>query len=562
MVKSRETIISLLESCRSMRELKQIQGYMTITALAKEIIPLSRLLDFCTNPISGDLNYALSLFLRIDQPTVFIWNSMIKAFSASARPAEAIALYRDMQSKGHKPDNFTFPFVLRSCAAISNRRLCGCVHSCVARSGYASDIYVATSLISGYAACGDLESAEEVFEEMPRRNVVSWTAMVTGYAGAGRLSDAARLLREMGVAGVEPNELTMASFLAACAQARDLSMGRCAVGRVLRLGLGSNPALAAAVISMYARGGSLSTSRKVFDITPQRSAGPWNAMISAYSLCKSWSQVMKLFREMRAHGVAPDKVTVLTLLRTCAQRGELEFGEAVHAYLEKTGYDQETQVKTSLSQVYAKAGDAGGALRVFQSLRKKDVVAWTGMISGLGSHGRGEEAMVLFEKMMEEGVPPDDVAFVAVLSACSHSGLVEDGRRYFDAMNSHGISPSLQHYGCLVDLLSRAGRIKEAEKLVESMPSKPNIAIWSAILSGCRNHDEDGQRLGRRVAELSPLGSGIYALLSHVHAAGGRWDTVHSLWDLMKQKKIEKLVAVSRNSWRLKPAESPRLITG
>ncbi|RVW14687.1 Pentatricopeptide repeat-containing protein [Vitis vinifera] len=40
----------------------------------------------------------------------------------------------------------------------------------------------------------------------------------------------------------------------------------------------------------------------------------------------------------------------------------------------------------------------------------------------------------------------------------------------------------------MVDLLSRAGFLDEAHRLVESMPMKPNDAVWGALLGGCRIH--------------------------------------------------------------------------
>ncbi|CAA7408007.1 unnamed protein product [Spirodela intermedia] len=544
MIIGREGVVSLLEGCRSMRELKQVHGYMTTTALVRDVVPLSRLVDFCTG--AGDLDYARSVFLRIDNPSVFIWNSMIRGFSSSELPAEALAMYRDMQRRSHRPDNFTFPFVLRSCAATSDSQFCGCVHSRVVRSGYESDLYVSTSLIHGYAACGDVESAEVVFEEMPRRNVVAWTAMIAGYVKSGRTQDAVRLLQQMDFAGVEANEVTMANVLAACGRIRDIDTGRWALRRLHRLGpdvIRSNVVLATAVLDMYARCGSLRTARELFDGMTHRNLASWNAIITAYNQYERCDEVVELFAEMRGHGVRPDKVTLLGLLGTCARRGDRGLGLGVHAYVEKTSCSQDVQVRTTLSHMYAKAGDVQSAFQVFWGLERKDVVAWTGMIIGLGSHGRGHEAVDLFEAMQKDGVAPDGIAFIGVLSACSHSGLVEEGRRYFDAMRSdYGIAPSLHHYGCMVDLLSRAGRIAEAERFVDSMPLRPNAAIWSAMLSGCRIHDdvEVAERLRRRMAELSPANSGVFVLLSNVYAARGRWDGVGWARASMRQKRMEK----------------------
>lgn len=49
----------------------------------------------------------------------------------------------------------------------------------------------------------------------------------------------------------------------------------------------------------------------------------------------------------------------------------------------------------------------------------------------------------------------------------------------------YGLRPSLQHYTCLVDLYSRSGLIEEAENVLNTMPFKPDEAVWATLLSGC-----------------------------------------------------------------------------
>ena len=44
------------------------------------------------------------------------------------------------------------------------------------------DIMLGNALVDLYAKCGMLTKAEETLEELPIRNVVSWTAIIAGYA--------------------------------------------------------------------------------------------------------------------------------------------------------------------------------------------------------------------------------------------------------------------------------------------------------------------------------------------------------------------------------------------
>jgi pentatricopeptide repeat protein len=46
---------------------------------------------------------------------------------------------------------------------------------------------------SACAKCGDLESAVKLFEEMPRRNTVSWSCMIAAYTQANQPGEAVRM---------------------------------------------------------------------------------------------------------------------------------------------------------------------------------------------------------------------------------------------------------------------------------------------------------------------------------------------------------------------------------
>ena len=104
----------------------------------------------------------------------------------------------------------------------------------------------------------------------------------------------------------------------------------------------------------------------------------------------------------------------------------------------------------------AKCGNMERATKLFEEMPKKDLISYCSMIQGLSYHGHGKKAVDLFNKMLNEGLVPDEVAFTVILSACSHAGFVEEGWHYFERMRyEYSLLPSLDHHACMVDLLSR-----------------------------------------------------------------------------------------------------------
>ena len=549
-------ILSLLEKCRTMTELKQLHGLMITTSVINNAIPLSRVVDFCANSKAGDINYAKSVFNQIEVPSLYIWNSMIKGYSNSNNPDEALHMYREMQQKGYSPDHFTFPFVLKASSIIFYPKYGKAIHNRIVKTGFELDVYASTSLLHMYVSCDDMEAGLKVFDFIPKWNVVAWTSLIAGYVNKGWARKAIEVFKDMEFWNVEPNEITLVNTLVACAQIRDKDAGKWVHSRVRQLGydpfesdLNFNVILATAIIDMYAKCGDLIYARDLFNKMPQRNLVAWNSMIGAYNLYGWAREALDLFFYMLVAGFVPDKATFLSVTLASVHLGALALGQSIHAYILKTNIGADIFIGTALVDMYAKIGDTISAQEIFNKLEKKDAMAWTSMIIGLAIHGHAEEALNTFKRMQEDAnVIPDEITYIGILCACSHVGLVEEGQRHFASMKEvYGIEPTIEHYGCMIDLLSRAGRFEEAERLVKKMPMQPNIAIWGALLNGCVIHENVNlaDQVRSCMTKLEPQGSGVYVLLSNIYARAGKWQEVKLARELMVHRRIAKTLGHS-----------------
>jgi pentatricopeptide repeat protein len=78
---------------------------------------------------------------------------------------------------------------------------------------FVCDVYVKTSLLCLYANCGYLGHAHKVFEEIPEKNVVSWTAIISGYIGVGQYKEAIDMFRMLVEMGLRPDGFTIVKVL-------------------------------------------------------------------------------------------------------------------------------------------------------------------------------------------------------------------------------------------------------------------------------------------------------------------------------------------------------------
>ncbi|KAJ8620553.1 hypothetical protein MRB53_029082 [Persea americana] len=298
--------------------------------------------------------------------------------------------------------------------------------------------------------------------------------------------------------------------------------------------------------------GSIENARRLFDGAPERNVISWSTMINGYVKWGEYKQALELFREMQLlemEEARPNEFTMSTVLSACGRLGALEHGKWAHAYIDRCGMKVDVVLGTALIDMYAKCGSIERARCVFSGLGSdKDVMAWSAMISGLAMHGHCEECLSMFSQMQYCGVRPNAITFLGLLCACVHAGLVTEGRQYFERMREEfGITPLIQHYGCIVDLYGRAGLIEQAWDVVKSMPMKPDVLMWGALLSGSRMHGntEMCEFAIKQLIELEPMNSGAYVLLSNVYAKKGRWDDVRYVRDLMEVKGIKKVPGCS-----------------
>lgn len=289
--------------------------------------------------------------------------------------------------------------------------------------------------------------------------------------------------------------------------------------------------------------GDIEFARKLFDEMPHRDLVAWNAMIAGYAQRGEPREALHLFKAMQVEGVRVNEVTMVSVLSACAQFGAFDQGRWAHVYIDKNKLPITVTLGTALIDMYSKCGNITRAMEVFWKMGEKNVYTWSSLMSGLAMNGAGEKCLEIFSFMKEKGVLPNEVTFVSVLRACSVAGLVEQGCKHFDSMmRVYGIEPKLEHYGCMVDLYGRAGRLDEALNVINSMPIKPHVGAWGALLNACRiyRNMELAELALTRIVELESNNDGAYVALSNLYADSKKWDGVSNVRELMKANGVRK----------------------
>ncbi|KAJ7295315.1 hypothetical protein O6H91_Y197900 [Diphasiastrum complanatum] len=455
---------------------------------------------------------------------------------------ECLQFLDRLEKRDRRSFSLAYVDLLQFCGKTRNLAAGKQIHAHIATTGFESNLFVASTLVSMYCKCGHLVNAREVFDRMCEKDVVSWNVMIGGYTKQGNGREALEIFKKMKQEAFQPDGVTFLCLLNACASLGELEQGQNVHEEVLKSGLEADVSLANALVHMYARCGDVARARQLFDRMPKRDIVSWTAMIGGYTKHKSSNKAITLFQEMRHEGLKPDGLTYVTVLNACANLTALELGKQVHADIMVTGMESDIFVANALVDMYGKCGALLDARQVFDRISKPDVISWNTMIAGYCNHGKSEEAVKLFWQM--EDVKPNRVTFISILSACSHLGLVAEGRLVFESMTQHyAYVPTIEHYTCMVDLLGRAGLLIEAYRLIKSMLVSPNGDIWRALLGACNIHGhlELAEIVTEHILALEPQNTAAYVLLSNIYGSSGRWEDKDFLRKVMQNRGVEKL---------------------
>ncbi|KAK9999952.1 hypothetical protein SO802_019555 [Lithocarpus litseifolius] len=569
-------LLSLLERCKSLSQLKQIQAQMTLTGLSSNSFASSRLIAFCAISEWRNLGYCSQILYNSNNPNVFSWNVAIRGYSESENMEEGVVLYKRMLRDGgsSRPDNYTFSYLLKVCAGLSWKLMGDEIVGHVLQMGFDSYMYVHNAVIHMLVSCGELVKARKVFDESCVRDLVSWNSLINGYVRRGLACEALGIYREMEVERVRPDEVTMIGVVSSCAQLGDLNCGREFHQYIEENRLELTVPLSNALMDMYAKCGNLEEAQAIFDSMenrtivswttmivgyaklgflgiawklfyeqPEKSVISWNAIIGGYVQAKHSKEALALFHEMQASDIKPDEVTMVNCLSACSQLGAIDVGIWIHRYIEKHNLFLNVALGTALVDMYAKCGNITKALQVFREMPQRNSLTWTAVICGLALHGNAHDALSYFLMMIDSGLEPDEITFIGVLSACCHGGLVVEGRKYFAQMSfKFNIFPKLKHYSCMVDLLGRAGHLEEAEELIKCMPMEADAVLWGALFFACRIHGNVtmGERAALKLLELDPGDSGIYVLLANMYGDANMWEEAKKVRKMMVERGVEK----------------------
>ncbi|KAH9627167.1 hypothetical protein KSS87_018407 [Heliosperma pusillum] len=453
---------------------------------------------------SGDLINARKLFDDMISRTNVTWTILIGGYVNYNNPIEAFKLYVGMYDCGTMPDYVTFATLLSGFDDEKAMNEMVQVHAHVVKLGFSSARTVCNTLVDCYCKCHFLNLGFRLFNEMPKRDSVSYNAMITGYTSDGMNREAVELFLGMQKSGFRPSEFTFASILGAGVGLGSLCFGQQIHAFIVKMNFVRNVFVANALLDFYSKNDHVDFSERLFAEMPEVDGVSYNIVITGLAWEADYGKALALFKELQDVGFDKKNFPFSSLLSLAAYTLKLDIGRQIHSQCIMTTSSSEFQIQNSLIDMYARCGRFEEANVIFRSQSHRGAVPWTSMISAFVQQGYHEEGLNVFIEMGRAKVSPDQATFASILRATASLALITLGKQLHSSVLKLGFVFSV-FCGCaLLDMYAKCGSMKDANRAFHEMPNR-NIVSWNAMISAFAQ-DGDGEGTIRTFERMISLG--------------------------------------------------------
>ncbi|XP_068640781.1 pentatricopeptide repeat-containing protein At1g15510, chloroplastic-like [Aristolochia californica] len=397
---------SVINSCTSLSAFlqgKQVHarsmksGYVSISFVSNSLIGMYMNGGLCED--------ALSIFKSILVPNSVSYNSIIAGFAENMQFDRGLELFKLMNKNGFLPDRFTFAGVFGICTGMENLHGGVQLHCEAIKLGLHASPFVGNVILTMYSKCSSLDEAAKVFESIEGKDVISWNTFITSCTQFGEHFKALKVFVEMqkGSYGLEHDDFTLTSALAACASLASIHYGRQIHGHLIRTRVDLDAGVSNALVNMYAKCGLIKLAESVFDNMSHHNVVSWNTLIFGFGNHGDGRRSVELFEKMKVTGITPDSVTFVGLLIACNHAGLMEEGQAYFDSMEpQYGITPKVEHICCIIDLLGRAGrleEAEGYLNAFP--HGDDLVILGSLLSACLLHGSVNVGQRVGQRILE-----------------------------------------------------------------------------------------------------------------------------------------------------------------
>ncbi|KAL4569962.1 hypothetical protein LXL04_025611 [Taraxacum kok-saghyz] len=353
------------------------------------------------------------------------------------------------------------------------------IHGHIIKLGLSNDIYTQNNLVKLYMNCGMFSYARKLFDEMPERNLVSWTLIISGANKISNYEVALQLFINMTrTESFMPNEFALGSIMKAGINTGALEFCLCIHCFSIKIGLEKNNFVGSSILHMYSKYGDIKSAESLFEsLNVGSDLACWNAMVGGYAQCGYGFEAKKTVSLMHLKRVVIDELTFIHALNASSITCDMDFGSQIHGQIIRNGFEPMVTLMNSLIDMYFKTGSKDYSWKLFEKMEDKDISTWNTILA-LSSI---QQVVFLFNDLMITGLQPNRITFSILFRMCGDAVEVNLGQQFFCLTFRLGFFPQMSN--CLISMFCKCGAKETARSIFDSLTSR-NLQNWNEMIHG------------------------------------------------------------------------------
>ncbi|CAF1312065.1 unnamed protein product, partial [Didymodactylos carnosus] len=257
----------------------------------------------------GDIKRAKDIHNKLS-PTMannsFIQSNLIRLYSLvdNNRCEEALKFFREINIT---PSEFTFSILFKICTEIADQRSLEfgkLIFDRMPKKFY-NNIVIITSALQMFLKCGDISTAEELFNRIQNKNLIVFTVMMKGFVLNKMEERAIDLFFKID----KPNKIILSIFFKACAQLKSekaLTLGKKVFNKLVIESNQSNVFLYS-VLNMFIQCDDLKSAESLFDRI-NRDIISYGSMMKFSNVKDQPEKTLELFQRMKKDNLNPNEI--------------------------------------------------------------------------------------------------------------------------------------------------------------------------------------------------------------------------------------------------------------
>ncbi|KAL5981146.1 hypothetical protein ACLOJK_029066 [Asimina triloba] len=436
------TLLILISGCAELGDLvvgKSLQAYcFKIGTLGTSVC--NAFIDLYAK--FGRMEGARKVFKEMPHSDLVSWNTMIAGFGKNGACDEAVEEFKEMRCRGLEGDELTLVSLISACAQCKNLDMGQWVHSHMKRMKMVITVPIVTALINMYSKCGFVKAARDVFDSMFHRNIAAFNSMISGYVECACYAEALSLFNVILWEGLKPDEVTILGLISACRDSGSLNHGRQIHSYIKRNGYETRIVLGNALIDMYAKCGSMSRAKRIFEEMSEKDVISWTSVIVGHAINGEGEEGLVSFHQMLAARVEPNGITFIGVLSACDHAGLVEDGQHMFQMMsEEYGIAPAVEHYGCMVDLFARSGLLEEAHEFVREMKiEPNAIIWRMLIGACKIHVDVVLGAHLADGLLELGQLNDPEDYVISSNMFATAGRWDDASRARRLMLSQKIT--------------------------------------------------------------------------------------------------------------------------